>query len=96
MRSEEFKKNNFNKAANNKLEKIETTKEEKIISSIQESPVETFPIDEMSRRILENYFEKKGFSIIEISNTHIKLKTPTGGELKISNKTALEIISLRG
>lgn len=51
---------------------------------------EEYPLNQVMREMVRDYFEKRGFSVIEISDTHVKVAAPSGKKMAIPNKTAIE------
>lgn len=51
---------------------------------------EEYPLNEVMREMVRDYFEKRGFSVVEISDTHVKVASPNGKKMAIPNKTAIE------
>lgn len=51
---------------------------------------EEYPLNEVMREMVRDYFEKRGFSVVEISDTHVKVAAPSGKKMAIPNKTAIE------
>lgn len=51
---------------------------------------EEYPLNEVMREMVRDYFEKRGFLVVEISDTHVKVAAPSGKKMAIPNKTAIE------
>jgi len=51
---------------------------------------EPFPLKEELQNIVRKYFEDRGFETLEITDAHVKVKSPQGGEMTIPNKIAIE------
>ncbi len=54
---------------------------------------EPYPLKEELKKIVREHFEKRGYTIIEISDTHVKVISYNGAKMNIPNKTAIEIAS---
>ncbi|MBI2278690.1 MAG: hypothetical protein HYU81_01340 [Candidatus Brennerbacteria bacterium] len=56
---------------------------------------ERYPLNGTLQNIVRGYFETRGFSIVEISDTHVKVVAPDGKRMAIPNKTAVETATAR-
>lgn len=56
---------------------------------------EPFLLNEELQKIVRDYFEKKEFEVLEITDAHVKVKSPQGGEMTIPNKIAVETVGGR-
>ncbi len=68
-------------------------KPEESIEMDAKQPIETeepYPLKEPMQRIVKSYFEEKGFEVLEMTDTHVKVKSSKGGEMTIPNKIAIE------
>jgi|GEM_PF-2554928 len=50
--------------------------------------MELFPLKPEIQDLIRGYFEKKGFEIMEITDTYVKVKSPSGRKMTIENKVA--------
>jgi hypothetical protein len=58
-------------------------------STIQKE--EPYPLKEELQKIVREYFEKRGYTIVEMSDTHVKVISYNGAKMNIPNKTAIEV-----
>ena len=49
------------------------------------------PLNEIEQRIVWEYFEKKGFTILEISDVQVKVISCNGKGMTVPNRVALDV-----
>ena len=51
---------------------------------------ELFPLKPELQEIVRNYFEEREFEVLEMTDSHVKVKSAQGGKMTIPNKIAIE------
>lgn len=76
--------NNEESASEEPQEHAETAIEQEVDTE------ELFPLKSELQEIVRNYFEGRGFEVLEMTDSHVKVKSAQGGEMTIPNKIAIE------